>query len=130
VQRLEATGDVRTREGVLEAGEWTKAVTRGRCLIGDRRVLGDVLGGDVRRPVDQTDGGAGHAMAWTMMPRELIAMLSVKSRAMRTKTDWPRRPRGREQSATTHVGAPRVRRLRPCRAVDEDGRCRSMPLSE
>jgi hypothetical protein len=26
--------------------------------------------------------------------------------------------------------APRVRRLQPCRAVDEDGRCRSMPLSE
>ena len=25
VQRLEATGDVRTREGALEAGGWTKA---------------------------------------------------------------------------------------------------------
>jgi hypothetical protein len=39
-------------------------------------------------------------------------------------------PRGQEQSPATHVGAPRVWRMRPCRAVDEDGRCRSMPLSE
>jgi hypothetical protein len=28
-------------------------------------VLGDVLGSDARRLVDQTDEGAGHAMAWT-----------------------------------------------------------------
>jgi hypothetical protein len=85
------------------------------CLIGDRRVLGDVLGGDVRRPIDQTDGGAGHAMAWTTTRRtELMATLSVKSRAMTTKMDWRRRLRGREQSAATHVGVPRVRRLRPC----------------
>jgi hypothetical protein len=29
VQRLEATDDVRTKEGTLEAGEWTKAAAHG-----------------------------------------------------------------------------------------------------
>jgi hypothetical protein len=76
---------------------WTKgsdaAARRGGavaacCFIGDRRVLGDVLGGDVRRPVDQTDGGAGQAMEWTTKRRsELMATLSVKSWAMTTKMD-------------------------------------------
>jgi hypothetical protein len=70
-------------------------------------------------------------VAWTMTRRSvLMATLSVKSRAMTTKTDRRRRPRGREQSVATHVEAPCVRRMRPCRAVDEDGLCRLMPLSE
>jgi hypothetical protein len=70
-------------------------------------------------------------MAWTTTHRlELMATLSVKSRALTTKTDRRRRPRGREQSAATHVGAPRVQHRRPCRAVDGYGRCRSMSLSE
>jgi hypothetical protein len=143
-QQLEITGDVRAREGAVEAGSWTKggafpgtcltktlrgrgersvavgtlpgACSRGargrgrqcagdakqtassdaaarrrgeatRCSIGGRRVLGDVLGGDVRRPVDQTDGGAVRAMAWTTTRRSgSMAALSVKSRAMTTKT--------------------------------------------
>jgi hypothetical protein len=80
------------------------------------------------RSVDQTDGVRIRAVLTMARRSELMATWSVKSRAMTIKTDRRRRPRGREQSAATHVGALRVRRLRPCRAIDEDGRYRSMPL--
>jgi hypothetical protein len=60
----------RSRGSHLEVRGGGAAARRGdaaaaRCSIGSRRVLGDVLGGNVRRSVDQADGSAVCAMAGT-----------------------------------------------------------------
>jgi hypothetical protein len=118
---------------------WTKGggttVRRGNAAvthssIGGRRVLRDVLGGDMHAigSSDRRRLCTHHGVYDAQIEAEVDVVDDV--RAMEAKTNRRWRLHGQEQPAATHVGAPRVRPVRLCRAIDEDGRCRSIPLSE